>query len=209
MPFFSTYGVSFRPLEVGYRATKVSVSGWIEYFGGQCLCWALFNLGKVNQWCTQCTQLVSQLCTPAANTTRHTNFHTVHTAGVPTLHNCSQHNQAYEFSHSDTARVPTLRDCSQHNQAYQLSHSAHSSCPNFTRLQPTQPGIPTFTQCTQLVSQLCTTAANTTKTFTQCIQLVSQLCTTAANTTRHTPLAVVYIVCSPDDEHNDARNMLS
>ena len=30
------------------------------------------------------------------------------------------------------------------------------------------------------------------------------LCTTATNTTRHTPHAVVYIVCSPDDGHNDA-----
>ena len=28
-------------------------------------------------------------------------------------------------------------------------------------------------------------------------------------TTRHTPHAVVYIVCSPDDGHNNARNMLS
>ena len=45
--------------------------------------------------------------------------------------------------------------------------------------------------------------------FTQCTQLVSQLCTTAANTTRHIPHAVVYIVCSPDDGNNDARNMLS
>ena len=33
--------------------------------------------------------------------------------------------------------------------------------------------------------------------------------TTAASTTRHTPHAVVYIVCFPDDGHNDARNMLS
>jgi len=46
-------------------------------------------------------------------------------------------------------------------------------------------------------------------TFTQCTQLVSQLGTTAANTTRYIPHAVVYIVCSPDDGHNDARNMLS
>jgi len=49
--FFSTYGVSFRPLEVGYRAIKVFDSGWIEYFGVQYLFWFLFNLGKVNQWC--------------------------------------------------------------------------------------------------------------------------------------------------------------
>jgi hypothetical protein len=33
--FFSTYGVSFSPLEVGYRATRVFDSGWMEYFGGQ------------------------------------------------------------------------------------------------------------------------------------------------------------------------------
>ena len=46
-------------------------------------------------------------------------------------------------------------------------------------------------------------------TITQCTQLVSKLCITAANTTRHTTHAVVYIVCSPDDGHNDARNMLS
>jgi len=58
----------------------------------------------------------------------YTNFHTVHTAHVPTLHNCSQHNQAYttcsceswytNFHTVHTALVPTLYDCSQHNQAY-------------------------------------------------------------------------------------------
>jgi len=50
MPFFSTYGISFGPLGVGYKATKVFDSGWIEYFGGQGLYWVLFNLGRVNQW---------------------------------------------------------------------------------------------------------------------------------------------------------------
>jgi len=35
IPFFSTYGVSFGPLGVGYKATKVFDSGWMEYFGGQ------------------------------------------------------------------------------------------------------------------------------------------------------------------------------
>jgi len=49
IPFFSTYGVSFGPLEVGYRATRVFVSGWVQYFGGQGLYLVLFNLGKVNQ----------------------------------------------------------------------------------------------------------------------------------------------------------------
>jgi len=41
--------VSFSPLEVGYRATRVFDSGWMEYFGGKVLYWVLFNLGKVNQ----------------------------------------------------------------------------------------------------------------------------------------------------------------
>nr|YP_009350280.1 NADH dehydrogenase subunit 5 [Patawatermes nigripunctatus]AQP26730.1 NADH dehydrogenase subunit 5 [Patawatermes nigripunctatus]AQP27442.1 NADH dehydrogenase subunit 5 [Patawatermes nigripunctatus] len=50
MPFFSTYGVSYLPLEVGYSATKVFDSGWMEYFGGQGMYWLLFNLGSVNQW---------------------------------------------------------------------------------------------------------------------------------------------------------------
>nr|YP_009351333.1 NADH dehydrogenase subunit 5 [Crenetermes albotarsalis]AQP29293.1 NADH dehydrogenase subunit 5 [Crenetermes albotarsalis] len=50
MPFFSTYGVSFGPLGVGYGMTSVFDSGWMEYFGGQGLYWVLFNLGKVNQW---------------------------------------------------------------------------------------------------------------------------------------------------------------
>nr|AIY61913.1 NADH dehydrogenase subunit 5 [Aderitotermes sp. TB-2014] len=50
MPFFSTYGVSLFPLGVGYSATKVFDSGWMEYFGGQGMYWVLFNLGSVNQW---------------------------------------------------------------------------------------------------------------------------------------------------------------
>nr|QZK21929.1 NADH dehydrogenase subunit 5 [Amitermes sp. QLD_087] len=50
MPFFSTYGVSFSPLELGYSATKVFDSGWMEYFGGQGMYWVLFNLGSINQW---------------------------------------------------------------------------------------------------------------------------------------------------------------
>nr|AQP26480.1 NADH dehydrogenase subunit 5 [Astalotermes cf. qietus RDCT073] len=50
MPFFSTYGVSFVPLGVGYTATKVFDSGWMEYFGGQGMYWVFFNLGKINQW---------------------------------------------------------------------------------------------------------------------------------------------------------------
>nr|AQP30323.1 NADH dehydrogenase subunit 5 [Rhynchotermes nasutissimus] len=50
MPFFSTYGVSFGPLGLGYSATSVFDSGWMEYFGGQGMYWVLFNLGKANQW---------------------------------------------------------------------------------------------------------------------------------------------------------------
>nr|YP_009350735.1 NADH dehydrogenase subunit 5 [Microcerotermes fuscotibialis]AQP27674.1 NADH dehydrogenase subunit 5 [Microcerotermes fuscotibialis] len=50
MPFFSTYGVSFGPLGLGYKATSVFDSGWMEYFGGQGMYWVLFNAGSVNQW---------------------------------------------------------------------------------------------------------------------------------------------------------------
>lgn len=50
MPFFSTYGVSFGPLGVGYRVTRVFDFGWMEYFGGQGVYWVLFNLGRINQW---------------------------------------------------------------------------------------------------------------------------------------------------------------
>nr|URH16926.1 NADH dehydrogenase subunit 5 [Microcerotermes papuanus] len=50
MPFFSTYGVSFGPLGLGYKATKVFDSGWMEYFGGQGMYWVLFNAGSINQW---------------------------------------------------------------------------------------------------------------------------------------------------------------
>jgi hypothetical protein len=49
MPFFSTYGVSFGPLGLGYRATRVFDSGWMEYFGGLGLYLIPFNLGRVNQ----------------------------------------------------------------------------------------------------------------------------------------------------------------
>ena len=45
-------------------------------------------------------------------------------------------------------------------------------------------------------------------TFTQCTQLVSRLHTTAASTSRLTPDAAL-LGLSPDDGHNDARNMLS
>nr|AQP28281.1 NADH dehydrogenase subunit 5 [Sinocapritermes sp. 1 TB-2017] len=50
MPFFSTYGVSFSPMEAGYSVTKIFDSGWMEYFGGQGLYWVLFNLSSINQW---------------------------------------------------------------------------------------------------------------------------------------------------------------
>nr|AQP27060.1 NADH dehydrogenase subunit 5 [Odontotermes sp. BDIT086] len=50
MPFLSTYGVSFWPLEVGYSTVKVFDFGWMEYFGGQGIYWASYNLSSVNQW---------------------------------------------------------------------------------------------------------------------------------------------------------------
>ena len=33
--FLSTYVISFSPLKIGYRATRILDSGWIENFGGQ------------------------------------------------------------------------------------------------------------------------------------------------------------------------------
>nr|YP_009351554.1 NADH dehydrogenase subunit 5 [Odontotermes longignathus]AQP29867.1 NADH dehydrogenase subunit 5 [Odontotermes longignathus] len=50
MPFLSTYGVSFWPLEVGYSSVSVFDFGWMEYFGGQGIYWASFNLSSANQW---------------------------------------------------------------------------------------------------------------------------------------------------------------
>jgi len=35
--FFFTYGVSFGPLEFGYRVTRAFDSGWLEYFVGQAI----------------------------------------------------------------------------------------------------------------------------------------------------------------------------
>jgi hypothetical protein len=29
---------------------RIFYSGWMEYFGGQCLLWILFNLSRINQW---------------------------------------------------------------------------------------------------------------------------------------------------------------
>jgi len=55
----------------------------------------------------------------------------------------------------------------------------------------------------------CVNAGIQIPAFTQCAQLVSWLHTTAASTYRLTPDARFYTVCSPDDGHNDARNMLS
>ena len=70
----------------------------------------------------------------------------------------------------------------------------------------------TFTQCTQR-RELCALCEGycQTITFTQCTQLTTQLHTTA-NHSQHnqckTPYAVVHGLVSPDDGHNDARNML-
>jgi hypothetical protein len=35
MPYFSTYGVTFRPLLLGHYASRVSDLGLAEYLGGQ------------------------------------------------------------------------------------------------------------------------------------------------------------------------------
>nr|URX53779.1 NADH dehydrogenase subunit 5 [Cryptotermes havilandi] len=50
MPYFSTYGVSFRPLSLGYNSLSVSDLGWAERLGGQGVYWFMMYLGSVNQW---------------------------------------------------------------------------------------------------------------------------------------------------------------
>nr|AVN67375.1 NADH dehydrogenase subunit 5 [Diploptera punctata] len=50
MPYISTFGVSFFPLQLGYNSLKSFDGGWNEYFGGQGLYNSLMFLGKINQW---------------------------------------------------------------------------------------------------------------------------------------------------------------
>nr|YP_010946499.1 NADH dehydrogenase subunit 5 [Diploptera punctata]WGO57217.1 NADH dehydrogenase subunit 5 [Diploptera punctata] len=50
MPYISTFGVSFFPLQVGYNSLKSFDGGWNEYFGGQGFYNGLMFLGKMNQW---------------------------------------------------------------------------------------------------------------------------------------------------------------
>nr|URX53610.1 NADH dehydrogenase subunit 5 [Cryptotermes sp. 3 AB-2022a] len=50
MPYFSTYGVSFYPLSLGYFSLSVSDLGWAECLGGQGMYWSMMYLGSVNQW---------------------------------------------------------------------------------------------------------------------------------------------------------------
>nr|URX52735.1 NADH dehydrogenase subunit 5 [Cryptotermes sp. 1 AB-2022a] len=50
MPYFSTYGVSFYPLSLGYYSLSVSDLGWAEYLGGQGMYWFMMFLSSINQW---------------------------------------------------------------------------------------------------------------------------------------------------------------
>nr|URX52696.1 NADH dehydrogenase subunit 5 [Glyptotermes sp. 1 AB-2022a] len=50
MPYFSTYGVTFTPLLLGYDSLKTSDLGWAERLGGQGIFWFLMYMSKVNQW---------------------------------------------------------------------------------------------------------------------------------------------------------------
>nr|URX54403.1 NADH dehydrogenase subunit 5 [Cryptotermes havilandi] len=50
MPYFSTYGVSFRPLSLGYNSLSISDLGWAERLGGQGVYWFMMYLSSVNQW---------------------------------------------------------------------------------------------------------------------------------------------------------------
>nr|YP_010946330.1 NADH dehydrogenase subunit 5 [Anisolampra panfilovi]WGO57048.1 NADH dehydrogenase subunit 5 [Anisolampra panfilovi] len=50
MPYLSTYGVSYKPLTLGYTSLKSFDGGWNEYFGGQGLYLLFMKLSKINQW---------------------------------------------------------------------------------------------------------------------------------------------------------------
>lgn len=50
LPFISTYGVSYLPLNLGGQAVKSFDHGWSEYFGGQGVFKLLGNWSGINQW---------------------------------------------------------------------------------------------------------------------------------------------------------------
>nr|AIY62147.1 NADH dehydrogenase subunit 5 [Glyptotermes sp. C TB-2014] len=50
MPYFSTYGVSLSPLQLGYNSLSTSDLGWAEQVGGQGMYWVLMNMSSINQW---------------------------------------------------------------------------------------------------------------------------------------------------------------
>nr|UOU84961.1 NADH dehydrogenase subunit 5 [Empis opaca] len=49
MPYISTYGIIFYPLNIGMYVTKSFDQGWSEYFGAQQLYLSLMNYSKLNQ----------------------------------------------------------------------------------------------------------------------------------------------------------------
>nr|YP_010946759.1 NADH dehydrogenase subunit 5 [Pseudophoraspis kabakovi]WGO57516.1 NADH dehydrogenase subunit 5 [Pseudophoraspis kabakovi] len=50
MPYLSTYGVSSKPMILGYNSLKLFDNGWNEYFGGQGFYFLFMYLSKINQW---------------------------------------------------------------------------------------------------------------------------------------------------------------
>ena len=63
--------------------------------------------------------------------------------------------------------------------------------------------------CSWVVSCVhCVKVTSRTVTFTQCTQFTTQLHTTTASTTSADTICSSTRSCSPDDGHNDARNML-
>nr|AVN67831.1 NADH dehydrogenase subunit 5 [Ischnoptera sp. B084] len=50
MPYIFTYGVSSKPLMIGYYSFKVFDMGWNEYFGGKGLYLLLMSISKINHW---------------------------------------------------------------------------------------------------------------------------------------------------------------
>nr|YP_010946837.1 NADH dehydrogenase subunit 5 [Rhabdoblatta marginata]WGO57594.1 NADH dehydrogenase subunit 5 [Rhabdoblatta marginata] len=50
MPYLSTYGVNYYPLNLGYNSLKSFDGGWNEYFGGQGFYLLFMKLSNINQW---------------------------------------------------------------------------------------------------------------------------------------------------------------
>jgi hypothetical protein len=50
MPQFSTIGVSFYPLKLGFEIVKILDQGWSEFFGGQKIYYFISKYSSINQF---------------------------------------------------------------------------------------------------------------------------------------------------------------